>query len=398
MFLLKRKFVFMLLLLQVLPGNSLALEFSGSSSLELRGFFEEGQFAGQDRIGISPSIEPELTHTWNNDRDTFAAKLFFRFDSTDSDRTHFDIRQLDWTKVVDDFEIRLGFRKVFWGVTESVHLIDFINQTDLIENFDGEDKLGQFMVNASWISPAGTFDFFVMPYFRERTHPGTEGRFRFAIPVRDSAEVYESDLNEFHPDVALRWFHSMGLVDIGLYHFYGTNREPRYVLDANDPATPFLRPQYDLVNQSGLDAQLTWEGWLLKLEALSRFWQDHYFAAATGFEYTFYGIFKSTADLGVVAEYLYDDRGSQATTPFENDVFAALRFARNDENDLTILGGVIVDLDSEGVFANLEASSRIGQNLEWSLESRFFLASAPADFFASFRNDSYAQFELTYYF
>ncbi|MDD7885073.1 hypothetical protein [Flavivirga sp. 57AJ16] len=35
-------------------------------------------------------------------------------------------------------------------MTESNHLVDIINQTDAVETFDGEEKLGQPMVQLSW--------------------------------------------------------------------------------------------------------------------------------------------------------------------------------------------------------------------------------------------------------
>ena len=60
---------------------------------------------------------------------------------------HGDIRELAYVHASDDWELRLGIRKEFWGVTEFQHLVDVINQTDGVEDFDGEDKLGQQMVN-----------------------------------------------------------------------------------------------------------------------------------------------------------------------------------------------------------------------------------------------------------
>ena len=41
-----------------------------------------------------------------------------------------------------DWSLSIGLGKVFWGVTEFNHLVDVINQTDLVEGIDGEAKLG----------------------------------------------------------------------------------------------------------------------------------------------------------------------------------------------------------------------------------------------------------------
>ena len=75
---------------------------------------------------------------------------------------------------------------MFWGVTELRHLVDIINQTDLVENLDGEQKLGQPMVQLTLLKDWGTLDFFAMPYFRERTFTGPDGRPRPRSPSRFS--------------------------------------------------------------------------------------------------------------------------------------------------------------------------------------------------------------------
>jgi len=70
-------------------------------------------------------------------------------DEHDDNRTHGDIRELSWIHVGSNWETRVGVRKVFWGVTEGRHLVDIINQTDAVDQVDGEEKLGQPMINLS---------------------------------------------------------------------------------------------------------------------------------------------------------------------------------------------------------------------------------------------------------
>ena len=105
----------------------------------------------------------------------FTTQLFVREDSMDDERSHADIRELSWLYYSDDWELRLGISKVFWGVAESQHLVDIINQTDAVENVDGEDKLGQPMINLTLIRDWGNVDLFVLPYLRERTFTGVNG-------------------------------------------------------------------------------------------------------------------------------------------------------------------------------------------------------------------------------
>ena len=87
---------------------------------------------------------------------------FLRLDQVDENRTHWDIRELYWLYFSRVWEIRVGVRTVFWGVTELQHLVDVINQTDLVENIDGEQKLGQPMVNLALIHDWGTVELFIL--------------------------------------------------------------------------------------------------------------------------------------------------------------------------------------------------------------------------------------------
>ena len=108
-----------------------------------------------------------------------------------------DLREAVWLKVIDDvgflgdgpLELRFGVDKVFWGRTESRHLVDVVNQTDLIEYPDEEEKLGQPMLRLTLPRAWGVADIFFLPYFRERTFAGRDGRLRSALVVDVRAET-----------------------------------------------------------------------------------------------------------------------------------------------------------------------------------------------------------------
>ena len=387
-----------------LSPQLLAGEWSGYVGTELRVFPEDALFDIQNHtFNGSLVFEPEYFTEWDDGRQSFAFVPFLRIDQQDSERTHFDIRELTWEKVADDWELRAGIRKVFWGVAESNHLVDIINQTDLIENLDTEDKLGQPMINLALIRDWGTLDFFVLPHFRERTFPGIEGRLRTQPRVDTDNPVYESSAEENHVDLAVRWSHFIGDFDIGLSHFYGTSRDPRFVFGLNG-SEPVLIPHYDIIHQTGLDLQATKGDWLWKLETIYRNGQptvsgdDDYIALTGGFEYTFVGVFESSADVGLVTEYLFDDRDEEAATPFENDAIIALRLAMNDEQSTEVLAGVIFDLDSNAKFFNLEASRRLGDTWKLELEARIFTGIPNDDIQFVFRDEDYLQVFLARYF
>lgn len=354
-------------------------EIAGSASTEFRVFPGSPQFADQDdrRFEPSLSVEPEFRLFWERERLTFIP--FFRYDPADHEgRTHGDIRELSLYVERDDWDITAGLGKVFWGVAESRHLVDIVNQTDLVENSDEEDKLGQPMVNLNLLRDWGTVGLFILPGFRERTFPGDEARLRGPLPVDTDRPIYESSAEDGHVDTALRYKHVIGDFDLGLSYFHGTSREPELVPSVSSDGRTVLRPRYEIIDQVGLDVQATMNAWLWKLEAIRRSGQGDPFAAAVGgFEYTLFGVADSAADLGLLAEYHYDGRGRDApATIFDNDIFLGTRLALNDEDATEFLAGVIVDQREGEALALLEAERRITERWFAELEARFFFNTA----------------------
>ena len=324
------------------------------------------------------SLQSEYYKTWNNDNDIFAFVPFGRWDEQDSERTHADIRELTWVHVSDSWELRSGIRKVFWGVTESQHLVDIINQTDNLENPDGEEKLGQPMVNLSLWRDWGVLDLYVLFGFRERRFPGVNGRPRLPFPIDEDAAIFESSAEEWHTDFAIRWVQSIGELELGLSYFSGTSRDPRFLPQLETdlqghPSDLVLIPVYDQIDQTGIDAQYFIGDWAWKLEAITRGGQGDRFNAVTfGFEKTFVGIFGSRSDLGIVAEYLYDGRGKGTVVIGEDDVAFGFRYSLNNSSDTSALLVSLFDLDSEEFLTTLEASSRLGANWKIVLEASIF--------------------------
>jgi len=391
--------IFIFLFAILISTNTPAGEWSGYLGTEFRYFTQDPRDPGQNDENISLVFEPEYYREWDEGTQSLAFVPFFRLDQNDSKRTHFDIRELTWLKAAENWELRVGIRKVFWGVIEFQHLVDVINQTDLVENIDTEDKLGQPMINLALINDWGTVDLFVLPYFRERTFPGIEGRLRTQPVVDEGLSKYESSAKEKHVDLAIRYSHYFGDWDIGIAHFYGTSRDPRLMPAINGSGTAVLSPFYDIINQTSVDLQATKGNTLWKLEALHRSGQGKtYNALAGGFEYTFVGIFDSAFDLGVLGEYYYDDRGKDAATIFQDDISAGMRLAFNDAQSSEILMGLVWDRDTGGKFLNVEASRRIGNNWLLEMQGRFLFDTSSSDPAFALSRDDYLELFLTYNF
>ncbi|RLA23468.1 MAG: hypothetical protein DRQ61_03805 [Gammaproteobacteria bacterium] len=380
--------------------------FEGSVGIEYRRFYQKGAAPTQDyHNNFSFKIEPTWRYEWDDGSQNIVFTPFARVDDQDEERTHFDIRELLWTKFTGDWTIRAGVGKVFWGVTESQHLVDIINQTDFVENINGEEKLGQSMLNLAYTADYGTFDLFVLPGFRERTFPGEDGRLRLIPQVDNDHALYESGAGDDHIDFAVRWAQTIGDWDIGLAHFHGTTRDPQYVPVFNGVGAPPVKllAYYEIIDQTSIDTQAVKGNWLWKLEAYSRGGQGsgRFEAAATGFEYTFSGVFETGADLGLLAEYLYDNRDiSELTTPFDDDIYLGTRFGFNDTQSTELLIGFIMDRrnNSEWTYS-VEGSRRIAEDWKISLEARGFGSAGPEyPISHSVRKDDYIMFELERFF
>lgn len=385
--------------LPLISNSGLAGEWSGHIAVETRHFIQDGADPAQDSHNLSITALPEYFHAWNHGADSLTFTPFIRIDSDDSERSHTDIRELKWTHVADAWETDLGISKVFWGVTESQHLVDIINQSDLVENLDGEDKLGQAMLRFSTAQDWGIVDLFVLPGFRERTFPGRRGRLRNIPHVDTRQSQYESSRKEKHIDWAVRWSHTVDIWDIGVSHFSGTGRDPVLNIGRDGNGNIVLIPFYEQIRQTGLDVQATVDEWLLKLELISRDGlAGRYIASTAGFEYTLYGIHDSTHDLGLLAEYLYDERGRDAPTLFEDDLFLGARWVWNDEPDTQWLFGIIQDANSSERIVRIEGSRRIGSNLKLSVEAQFFSNIPATSGFSVFNREDVIQAELAYFF
>jgi hypothetical protein len=392
---------FTVLLIAVMSmGRAVAGEWdvTGFVGVDGQAFWLDGRYPSQnDDYNFSLLLQPELYWRSDDERQRISLVGFARADLQDDKRSHADLRQAYWGYESTDWDLIVGINKVFWGVAESRHLVDVINQTDLVEDIDQEDKLGQLMINLNLQRDYGRFEMYLLPWFRERTFPGPDGRFRPPLPVDDSNPIYESSAEESHVDFAIRYGHYIGDVDFGAYVFEGTSREPRFAVA---PEGDRLIPVYEQMTQVGLDLQYTRDAWLWKFEAIARdIRSDSFLAAVGGFEYTFFGVRDSAADVGLLLEVLYDGRSAEAPpTAFDNDVFVGTRLALNDASDTSVLAGLALDIETQETFFNLEAERRFGDNISIEFRLRAFANSEPNEALYTLQRDSYMQLRLNWYY
>ena len=256
--------------------------------------------------------------------------------------------------------------------------MDIINQTDAVESIDGEQKLGQPMLQYTRIHDWGVIDAFVLPVFRERTFAGEDARLTGGLVVKSHDALYQSDREHKHVDLALRYSHTIDIVDFGSSWFQGTNREAQLLYSGSPNA---FQPYYRQIQQVGLDMQVTIDDWLWKLEAIVREqhgndpreiqqWvlathglpTDDFAALTAGFEYTWVGILETGIDLGLLSEFSRDNsRGDNTPHGAQKDLFLGTRLTFNDTQSTEFLLGYSQDLDNRDSYIGfIEASRRLG--------------------------------------
>lgn len=323
------------------------------------------------------------------DNQQWGVSTFARVDAVDEQRSHVDVREAYWLYYSEHSEWQLGIAKVFWGVTESAHLVDVINQTDTLEGLDGEDKLGQPMLQYTRMLENGQWEAFLLPYARTREFAGTDGRLRPAWRVDDQPQ-WQSAAGRQHLDWALRYSASFSEVELGLSYFNGTAREPWLLAN---PEAAQLTAYYPQLQQLGVTGQYLLGAWLYKLEAVQRHFdaaQTHadpvqraqlnvlsqrQRAAVVGLEYTTVGVFDSAYDLGYLVELQYDSR-TAAQTLGQRDLFAGLRLAFNDADSSELLAGALWDLDDDSYSLRVEASIRLSDASKLTLSYNGFHGEA----------------------
>ena len=389
-----------LVVLVLCVGDACGKDFQieGELEFELRNFLHNSSYgsARNNYASISSLIEFGIYD--DNDKHALIIKAFARGDSGDSRRSHGDLREAKYRYVNGDFELTLGVDKVFWGVAEFAHLVDIINQTDFVESVDGEEKLGQTMVRTSYVSPIGTFTGFFMPEFKPRNFSRSDGRPNGNFLVDTSREFYQSSDGRNHDDFAFRFNSSFDVWDLGLSYFNGTSREP--LLIKKNLIANLIVPFYPQREQFSIDLQATLDSWLLKLEALKQIERTESVGRfVAGFEYTYYGVFSSLSDLGVVVEYMWDERKLEAPNLFNDDLGFGLRWTANDVNSTTLLAGAIYDLETSSVALSFEAERRLSNQLKFSLEARFQVNVDQQDLILyPLRNEDFLRLQATYYF
>ena len=107
---------------------------------------------------------------------------------------------------------------------------------------------------------------------------------------------------------------------------------------------------------------------------------------------------KKIWDLNIFAEYSNDDRGSNSTDIFQNDLFLGSRINLNDVDGTEINQALTIDLDGDGNTGSFEISTRVNDSIRIAADYNFYWSLKSTDTLYSFRRDNYLGIKITNYF
>lgn len=391
----KRIYLYLIfyLILNSSPIHALDYKAYGFIQPETSVFFNGKGRHGQKNTNLSIFGKGTFISYLQNDDAKFSINILGRYDENDSELRYLDFQKLKYEYFFNELEFKIGNDIIFWGVNETFNIVDIINQSNLAEDLAGTKKLGQTMASLSYSHDYGKFDMYLMSNFQERLFSGGNGLPRLVMEIDKNTVTYESSAKDKKLDFAIRYSTVLDDLDIGLSHFYGNNRAPE--LKANSSTLKF-DPFYSIVSQTGLDIQSTKGSWLYKLESISaKNGSERYFSAAGGIEYTFYGIQNTQSDLGIIIEYIFDDRSN---SPLNNDGVIGLRWNKNDIKSTTFLAGLLIDMHGNSTRLQSEFEQRIADDLKLFVDFSINGNINQADFGYQFKEDSKMTVKIAKYF
>jgi hypothetical protein len=107
------------------PARGGEMDTSANLEMQTRAFWNSPQWAGADSQALQTALIANAELRWYNDAGNQRAAFepYLRWDAADDERNLVDFREAYWALAGDGYELLVGVTTVFWGVTESVHLV-----------------------------------------------------------------------------------------------------------------------------------------------------------------------------------------------------------------------------------------------------------------------------------
>lgn len=126
--------------------------------------------------------------------------------------------------------------------------------------------------------------------------------------------------------------------------------------------------------------------------------EDDFYTWLLGAEHTLYNVFDSSISMTVLAEWVYDERGSAASNVWTNDLFISCFPSFNEIAVTELTVGLLSDLEYDHRALNVEFKRRLSDSWVIRLECSLNLKSDPVDVTYDGRRGSLLGIDLNFNF
>jgi len=333
----------------------------GSLGAETQIYPDAPLYPDQNRDHFQVSTYATLNASADLGNARFDMELFGRIAPDATKEASGDVRQAFVRVPFGNAEVKAGILTEKWGVLEAWNPVDIINQSDLIEDFQGKVKLGQPGVLMTLPLGDATVSFFGTNVARSRRFGQDEDRFQ-VLPARVVDEHFEGGRSS--PTGAIRVELPIGPVNVAVSQFIGTAREPVLTAVVGPTGLEGFRASYERISQTSFEAALVLGDSVIKTEVIhQRTNEGASWGGGVGIETSFSKIANGPGDLTLYAEAYGDSRADDAAvTPFQRDVFLGARYTFNDTDDTLLELRNTHDLEWGSDLIELRASRRVLQD------------------------------------
>lgn len=322
-------------------------------------FFDAPLYEDQAAAQWQPTIQGSVDWATAISRDTkLTLNVFGRASTHADDSLAGDIREAAIASRWNSVDVKAGVLSETWAVLEAWNPVDIINQRDLVEDFQGEVKLGQPGMSASMQRGHLVLSVLGMTYARERRYAEGEDRLRlFPAPI----EATDFESGQWAPSTAVRAQYRWDALDVAVSQFYGHAREPVLEPRVGPGGLTGFDALYQRIAQTSTEIQYVVGDSVLKNEIIYQSGGiDDFWGGGVGMETTVNKLGGGFQSLTFYVEAYADGRSTAApVTAFQRDVFLGARYNLNDTADTLFEARYTYDLEWHSDLVDLRSSRRV---------------------------------------
>lgn len=353
----------------LLSPNLYALDYSVDLSTGVRSFLNSPLGLGlgyEDHYDFSGFASGEFSSDIALSDFSFKTRIYSTWDNEDSHRRYINPQQAQFQYSNGQVSVSAGIDTFYWGVSETINILNTLNQSDFRKTTDGKSKVGVPNVGASYILRNHIFRVIYLTDFVELKYPVRPSS---RIPINSDQASCEAGACQ--SALALRWEQSYDFGDLSFGFFDGTRTDP--LLIANKLNPDFLTPYYLATQYLTMDGVAFLGELLLKVELkYGEELSDMFHAFNIGLEYPIFPEIKWFNSASLVFEYLYDKRGRFSETIGQNDLFFGGRFRLGDLDQASARAIIGIDSDYGSRYFDLSLEYRISDYVRFRSSAIYF--------------------------